>query len=596
MLDLGQLRIGVKVDGAEKAKGEINGLGTGMETAGTKMQGVKGKVGGLIKSFGKMAAAAAAAFAVREVVQFGKACVKSFADYQQMVGGVEKLFGKSADIVEKNAENAYKTAGISANKYMEQATSFSASLINACHGHTKEAANAADMAIRDMSDNANVFGTDMGRIQDAYQGFAKMNYTMLDNLKLGYGGTKTEMERLLADAGKLTGKKYDITNLKDVYEAIHAIQVQQKITGTTAKEAAKTVEGSLNMLKGSWDNFKTHIGSGKGVGKATSSLIKSVGTYAKNMLPVIGNIAKSMGVAFLKGWPKLATKVAAAMSKLADKIFDWIGGKGGKSGKAADKLMDNFIKGILKATPKMIKAIIKLGLALLDLLGVYAMKLIKYGGLMVADFAKGLVKGGPHPIKAIKKILKNIGKSVKSFSLKDAAAHMIGTIKDGFISKWHAITGWVSDKIAWIKSKFKSVNLLSIGKAIINSLWDGLKSAWNSLKTWVSDKVAWIKDAFNGAKDSGGGGGSVGGGKGAGHRNGLGYVPYDDYPALLHRGERVLTRAEASRYNEAQNSGGNTTVNNKIEFNGNYNFRNKHDIDYFMEESAASIGRRLATT
>ena len=194
-----------------------------------------GKIGGVIGALGigKM------------IADTVSESIKAYADYEQLVGGVDTLFKDSSEMVQRYAANAYKTAGISANQYMETVTSFSASLLQGLGGDTEKAATVADMALTDMSDNANKMGTSMEMIQNAYQGFAKQNYTMLDNLKLGYGGTKTEMERLLADAQKLTGIKYDISNLSDVYEAIHVIQEEMGITGTTALESAATFTGSL---------------------------------------------------------------------------------------------------------------------------------------------------------------------------------------------------------------------------------------------------------------------------------------------------------------------------------------------------------------
>ena len=184
-----------------------------------------------------------------------KNAVVEGAALEQSIGGIETLFKESAGTIEKYAVNAWKTAGISANNYMELATSFSASLLQSLSGDTQQAAKYTQMAITDMSDNANKMGTDMQSIQWAYQGFAKQNYTMLDNLKLGYGGTKAEMERLLADAQKITGVKYDINNLSDVYEAIHVIQGELGITGTTAKEAEHTLSGSFNSMKAAAQNF-----------------------------------------------------------------------------------------------------------------------------------------------------------------------------------------------------------------------------------------------------------------------------------------------------------------------------------------------------
>lgn len=194
------------------------------------------------------------------------ASINSYADLEQNIGGVETLFKDSADELIKNAEKAYKTAGLSANAYMETATSFSASLLQSLGGDTKKAVNYADQAIIDMSDNANKMGTSMEAIQNAYQGFAKQNYTMLDNLKLGYGGTKTEMERLIADANKVkqaNGEMADLSieSFADVTDAIHIIQTEMGITGTTAKEAEETISGSISAMKASWDNFLNGSGT-----------------------------------------------------------------------------------------------------------------------------------------------------------------------------------------------------------------------------------------------------------------------------------------------------------------------------------------------
>lgn len=188
------------------------------------------------------------------------ASVKARGEMEQLEGGVNKIFGESAQKVMENASKAYKTAGISASQYMEQVTSFSARLIQATGGDTAKATEIANQAIIDMADNVNTYGSSMESVQNAYQGFAKANYTMLDNLKLGYGGTRSEMQRLLKDAQKLTGVKYDINHLDDIYQAIHVIQEDLKITGTTAKEAEQTLTGSIASLKASWSNFLSGTG------------------------------------------------------------------------------------------------------------------------------------------------------------------------------------------------------------------------------------------------------------------------------------------------------------------------------------------------
>ena len=219
---------------------------------------------------------------------------ENYANYQQLTGGVEKLFGDSSGQVMQYAQQAYMTAGLSANEYMEQVTSFSASMISSLNGDTAEAARISNQAIMDMSDNANVFGTRIEDIQRAYQSFARGQFGMLDNLRLGYGGTRTEMQRLLADAEAISGVHYDIENYADIATAIGVIQQNMGITGTTAAEAAKTISGSLSMLSASWQNWLTAIGGGGDLSEATAALVDALGTMASNALPELGKIISSL--------------------------------------------------------------------------------------------------------------------------------------------------------------------------------------------------------------------------------------------------------------------------------------------------------------
>ena len=316
MLDGGTIRVGITVDDGQ-AQLSLKNLKDSVKDTSTSID----KYSAGIEKIGKVAGRIGLA-SVGAITKISKSALDAYANYEQLVGGVDKLFGKSSSTIIKNANKAYKTAGVSANKYMEQATSFSASLISSLNGDTQKAAKITDMAIRDMSDNVNVFGSNMEDIQRAYQGFAKQNYTMLDNLKLGYGGTKTEMERLLKDAEKISGVKYDISNLSDVYEAIHVIQKEMNITGTTAKEAADTIEGSVNTMKSAWENWLTAIGSGseKDIQKTTKALTKSISNVGKNALPVIKNVLKSMKglVAFASTafGVKLISKIILATNNL----------------------------------------------------------------------------------------------------------------------------------------------------------------------------------------------------------------------------------------------------------------------------------------
>ncbi|MBR2912891.1 MAG: hypothetical protein IKC40_03090, partial [Oscillospiraceae bacterium] len=248
------------------------------------------------KSLGKSLLAGATAVGVGAAIgKFIGDSVNEDAKLQQSLGGIETLFKENADVVKGYASEAYKTAGISMNDYMENVTSFSAALISSMDGDTAAAAEMANMAIVDMADNANKMGTDMKSIQTAYQGFAKSNYTMLDNLKLGYGGTKTEMERLLADASKLSGVKYDISNLNDVYSAIHVIQEDLGITGTTAKEAATTFSGSFASMKAAATDLMGNLALGNDIGPQIQALGSTVSTFVTgNLLPMVSNVVQQL--------------------------------------------------------------------------------------------------------------------------------------------------------------------------------------------------------------------------------------------------------------------------------------------------------------
>ena len=264
---------------------------------------------------GKLAGAIKGVIATAAIGKSLSATLMEGADLQQSIGGIETLFKDSAEKVKQNAANAYRTAGMSANEYMELTTSFSASLLSSLGNDTSKAADIADMAMTDMSDNANKMGTDMERITDAYQGFAKQNYTMLDNLKLGYGGTKTEMERLLADAQKITGVKYDINNLSDVYSAIHVIQGELGITGTTAKESAETFSGSLASMKAAFKNVLGNLSLGEDIGDELFALSETVSTFVVgNLIPMLGNV--------LKGVPQLFDGVVGMVVRSFNMLSD----------------------------------------------------------------------------------------------------------------------------------------------------------------------------------------------------------------------------------------------------------------------------------
>ena len=304
---------------------QIDGDDSGFEKT---LNGLKGVAGGAVKGI-----AAGAAAATSGVAALSKAALDSYASYEQLVGGVDTLFKESSAAVQQYAAEAYKTAGVSANTYMEQATAFSASLIQSLGGDTAAAAQYANQAIMDMSDNANKMGTDMESIQQTYQSLMRGNYAMLDNLKLGYGGTKAELERLVADAEKLTGQALDPSKFSDIITAIHAVQENLGITGTTAQEAASTIEGSLNMTKAAWSNLLTGIADDNAdFSGLVDDFVSSVETAAGNILPRleiifsgIGQLVAALAPVIAQAIPALITNVLPGLATAAGQMLTAFG-------------------------------------------------------------------------------------------------------------------------------------------------------------------------------------------------------------------------------------------------------------------------------
>lgn len=330
----------------------VDDVGDAMDNAGQKTLSLGDILKANLLSDAIMAGIKAVASGIKSLIS---GAIEGYGEYEQLVGGVETLFGSSADTVIKNAENAYKTAGLSANSYMETVTSFSASLLQSMGNDTEAAAKKADQALTDMSDNANKMGTDMSSIQNAYQGFAKQNYTMLDNLKLGYGGTKEEMERLIDDANALNAAQgnytnYSIESYADIVDAIHTVQTEMGITGTTALEASTTIEGSIGAMKAAYQNFVTGLGDQNAdIGALTEELIQTAGTVAENVLPVIENVIKNIAETVKKQGPDMITKfVAYATEKLPDILNLGL------------QLVLSLVKGLAQNLPQLVQGTLKM--------------------------------------------------------------------------------------------------------------------------------------------------------------------------------------------------------------------------------------------
>lgn len=340
-----------------------------------------GKSGALIGSAMKrFITAAGIGLAIKKSVEEG-------AKLEQSLGGIETLYKNHANTVIKNANKAYRTAGLSANDYMENVTSFSASLIKSMGGDTQKAAKWADIALRDMSDNANKMGTDMGSITQTYQSIARGNYGMLDNLKLGYGGTKAEMEKLMADAEKLTGEHYTVGDFGDSVKAIHAIQDELGITGTTAKESASTLSGSFNSMKAAASNFLGNLALGKDIGPSLNGLITSASTFLfDNLIPAVINIARSLPSALFEGikvglpifiskLPSLINQIFTAAVDIVDQISAFISsaveniGNDPGIAKGGLKIIGKIVLGILKGAGRLAIAVFKLNFTIVKSIG-----------------------------------------------------------------------------------------------------------------------------------------------------------------------------------------------------------------------------------
>ena len=336
------------------------------------------------------------------VAALTKVSVEQYAEYEQLVGGVETLFKNSSDKVMEYANNAYKSAGMSANEYMNTITGFAASLLQGLGGDTEKAAQIGNMAVEDMSDNANKMGTSMEIIQNAYQGFAKQNYTMLDNLKLGFGGTKTEMERLLQEAGKISGIKYDISNFSDIIEAIHVIQEQMGITGTTAKEAATTIEGSLNMTKSAWTNLLTGMADDNAnFDTLIDNLVNSASAFGDNILPRIEIAIKGIGQLVEKLLPPIVARLPQLISDILPSLLN-----------AGVQMVGSLGNGIIQALPSLIDCSVQAIQTILNGITNNLPQIVSGAMQIVSSLVAGIVQVLPMLLEAGLQLLIALGQGI----------------------------------------------------------------------------------------------------------------------------------------------------------------------------------------
>lgn len=453
-------------------------MGGDMDSAGTSLG----------KGLGSKIKAAIIAAGIGKVL---KTAIFEGAKLEQSLGGVETLFKGSAGRVKKYAAEAYRTAGMSENEYMENVTSFSAAMISSLGGNTKKAAKLSNQAITDMSDNANKMGTDLSMVTQTYQSLARGQYQMLDNLKLGYGGTKGEMQRLLNDAEKLTGKKYDISSFSDVTQAIHAIQTQMGITGTTAKEAASTISGSFNMMKASAKDFLGNLTLGRDVSKSMENLVTSTGTFLSNLLPALGNIAKGLvnviGTTFPQMFSKIGNSLGASMPGLISKgltmVTQFTASLRKNAGKFVSAGMEMLLKlaqGWANSMPVMIQKIPQIITNIAGLINDNAPKIMITGGKIIITLVKGLINAIPTLIANIPQILRAMWNAFTAFNWMSLGSTMISGIAGALRSGIGSLFSAAQSLCVTIVNAFINLPtvLFNAGATAIVHLIQGFRSAW----------------------------------------------------------------------------------------------------------------------
>ena len=564
--------------GIKSVIGSVKNMNESMKDAtnsASKMSSVMKGIGSSAIKVGKGLAVAGAAAATAVTALVSKS-VGAFADYEQLTGGVETLFGaggrsveeyaqsvgksvsdiqgkydslmSAQNVVLENANKAYMTAGMSANEYMDTVTGFSASLISSLGGDTNKAADYANSALVDMSDNANKMGTDMESIKNAYQGFAKQNYTMLDNLKLGYGGTQEEMKRLLSDAEKLTGQRYDISSFADITQAIHAIQTQMDITGTTAKEASTTISGSWGSLKAAFQNVLVGLTTGGDMfDQSLDALINTAVTFGQNIIPAIkgassgigylieglapvigetipplindlaptlANSAVSLILSLVNGLTQNATQFSECLSNMIIVAVAGISTVVPQLLDAASKIVSNLMQGLTNSMPQIVNGAVTLVEGLVNGLVNNIPLLIMGAVQLVASLANGLIANLPRIIDAGVNLITGIVSASYSMmpQIIQNGMQLVVNLAVGLVRAIPQLIADLPRITGAIVKGFKSVNWFDLGLQLIKSIWEGIKSIgsemwngvkektselWGGVKNVVSEKLNNIKSAYD---------------------------------------------------------------------------------------------------
>ena len=535
MLELFKLFGSIGLKGVEETKKGIKDTANTAKEESSKIEKAVNKTGEIASKVGKAAiiGATAAATAIGTITKF---VIQHYAEYEQLVGGVETLFGAQGLSLKKyaqsigqtveqargkydqliqaqtevmnNAKVAYKTAGMSANDYMNTITSFAAALKQSTANET-EAAKVANQTVIDMADNANKMGTNMEDIQNAYQGFSKQNYTMLDNLKLGYGGTKSEMERLLQDAEKLTGIHYDINNLSDVYNAIHEIQTNLGITGTTAKEAMKTIDGAMKMTKASWDNLLTGLADPKqAVGPLISEFAKSLGILAKNVTPKIKEVFDALPNALIQITPQLMNMIIdlapplilaainlvagliGALPGIISPIFSQLSSLIGSG--MIDKIGQSISSNMPTLISKGLDMLLQFSQAVLTNLPV----LVGMGMKLIFYLVQGLMSALPTLISKVPAIIANLADAFSNSAQTIFAwgVKIIAEIIKGLVMSIPSLIANIPKIIYAIFAVWNAINWWNLGKGLINGIKNGITSMGGSLTSTAKNLFESLKN------------------------------------------------------------------------------------------------------
>lgn len=515
---------------ADKLDKSLGDTSNTADSSGSKIKAAFEKIGSAAAKVAKVGAIAITAVATGIGAMTSKA-VSYYSDYEQLVGGVETLFKESSEKVVEYANKAYQTAGLSANDYMETVTGFSASLLQSLDGDTAKATESANMAITDMSDNANKMGTSMEMIQNAYQGFAKQNYTMLDNLKLGYGGTKEEMERLLSDAQAISGIEYDISSFADIVDAIHVVQTEMGITGTTAKEASTTIQGSIGSMKAAFENFLTGMADpSQDFDALLGNLVDSVVTVADNLIPRIAATLPRLVNGLISLIQALVPQIPGILSQLLPAIItgatDLINGIVAVLPQLISILLQSLpalIDGVVQIFNGIIEALPQVVQMLCDALPELIPLLISAAAQMIL----GLCQALPEIIQAIIDALPSVLTSIVSSLIENlplliqgAVQLIIGLVKafpqifivmfksiptivkqlvDSFKKAFPDVAEWFGNKFHGAVERIKKV--FSVVGDFFKGIWSGIKDAFGSVGTWFHDTFskAWqkVKDVFS---------------------------------------------------------------------------------------------------